>query len=362
MIAMETLPPRQIVKLILLATSAIGDILLSSLALTILSHLLKLAPTTSISLSIIISASLWGYLFFIVETIKKIQVSFSGDILEPDTSAILICNHRSIGDYVLLHALSVVYGMHGRCRFLVWRALYSVPSLYWLFSSLWVAQDWTFDTPEQKEAIFRQLTTSRYWLVLFPETVKFSMDLAYEHIRYCKANGLPVLSHCLYPRFEALVPIMKHILKETEFKLVYDVTFVYRRIDDVDGERAAVTYGLDDKDDSGEGSSEPKLRNSINETQTTNVAVQESRTLAPSLREILLGKPGSWEFHVHVQRISLMQIPTNRRGLEKWLERLWIKKDKFLDAVEKKGMSYKGIGYVYFAGDEIFANDEPEEL
>ncbi|KAK9389751.1 hypothetical protein V1515DRAFT_288202 [Lipomyces mesembrius] len=362
MIAMETLPPRQIVKLILLAASAIGDILLSSLALTILSHLLKLAPTTSISLSIIISASLWGYLFFIVETIKKIQVSFSGDILEPDTSAILICNHRSLGDYVLLHALSVVYGMHGRCRFLIWRALYSVPSLYWLFSSLWVAQDWTFDTPEQKEAIFRQLTTSRYWLVLFPETVKFSMDLAYEHIRYCKANGLPVLSHCLYPRFEAFVPIMKHLLNETEFKLVYDVTFVYRRTDDVDDERAAVSNGLDDQDDSGEGTSEPKVRNTIIETQTTKVAEQESRTLAPSLRDILLGKPGSWEFHVHVQRISLMQIPTNRRGLEKWLERLWIKKDKFLDGVEKKGMSYKGIGYVYFAGDEIFANDEPEEL
>ncbi|KAK9324439.1 hypothetical protein V1517DRAFT_317523 [Lipomyces orientalis] len=352
---METLPPRQIVKSLTLAASAILDILLSSFALAVVNYFVKWAPTTSISLSVIISASLWGYLFYIVETIKKIQISFSGDVLEPDTSAILICNHRSFGDYILLYALSTIYGMRGRCRFLVWRALYSVPSIYWLFSSLWVAQDWTFDTADQKEAIMSQLTTSRYWLVLFPETVKFSLDIAYEHIRYCKANGLPVLSHCLYPRFEAFVPIMKHLLKETEFKLVYDVTFIYRRIDDVLDEPEIVAKAGESKTNSGEGQSEPKVRNNISEVKA---AVGETKTLAPLLRDIILGKSGSWEFHVHVQRISIMQIPTNRRGLEKWLEKLWVKKDKLLDGVDKKGMSYKSLGYVYFAGDEIFASEE----
>ncbi|KAJ8100608.1 hypothetical protein POJ06DRAFT_281596 [Lipomyces tetrasporus] len=354
---METLPPRQIVKSLTLAVSAILDILLSSFTLAVVNYFVKYAPTTSISLSVMISASLWGYLFYIVETIKKIQISFSGDVLEPDTSAILICNHRSYGDYILIYALSTIYGMRGRCRFLVWRALYSVPSIYWLFSSLWVAQDWTFDTADQKEAIMSQLTTSRYWLVLFPETVKFSLDIAYEHIRYCKANGLPVLSHCLYPRFEGFVPIMKHLLKESEFKLVYDVTFIYRRNDDLLDEPATVAKAEESQDNSGEGQSEPKVRNSINEVKA---AVRENKTLAPSLRDIILGKSGSWEFHVHVQRISIMQIPSNRRGLEKWLEKLWVKKDKLLDGVDKKGMSYKSLGYVYFAGDEIFANEEQD--
>ncbi|KAK9368634.1 hypothetical protein V1509DRAFT_622284 [Lipomyces kononenkoae] len=359
---MEAIPPRQIFKSFLLAVSAILDILMSSLALDLLSYFSHVAPNTSISLSVIISASLWGYLFFIVETMKKIQVSFSGDILEPNASAIIICNHRSLSDYVLLHALSAVYGMRGRCRFLVWRALYIVPSIHWLLASLWVSQDWTFDTPEQKESVLRQLTTSRYWVVLFPETVKFSLDIAYEHIRYCKANGLPVLSHCLYPRFEAFVPIMKHFLKGTEFKLVYDATFIYRRIDDVDNERAAVADALEDPNNIRNRTPESTVRNSNDETQATKVAAPEKKSLAPSLLDILLGKSGSWEFHVHVQRIPIMQIPTNRRGLEKWLERLWIKKDKLLDGVERKGMSYKGLGYVYFADDDIFANDEQEQF
>ncbi|KAK9241373.1 hypothetical protein V1525DRAFT_429120 [Lipomyces kononenkoae] len=361
MLAMEAIPPRQIIKSFLLAVSAIVDILMSSLALNFLSYFVLVAPTTSISLSVIISASLWGYLFFIIETIKKVQVSFSGDILEPDASAILICNHRSLSDYVLLHALSTVYRMGGRCRFLVWRALYIVPSIHWLFASLWVSQDWTFDSPEEKDSILHQLTTSRYWVVLFPETVKFSLDIAYEHIRYCKANGLPVLSHCLYPRFEAFVPIMKHLLKSVEFKLVYDVTFIYRRIDDVDNERAAVADALEDPHYLRNGTLEPKVSDSRNEDQTMKVAAPENKSLAPTLQDILLGKSGSWEFHVHVQRIPIMQIPSNRRGLEKWLERLWLKKDKLLDGVERKGMSYKGLGYVYFADDEIFANDEEEE-
>lgn len=70
---------------------------------------------------------------------------------------VCIGNHKSIGDYILLHALSSFYRMSGRLRFLTWHGLFSIPSLKWICSSLWVAQDWTFKSEEDKEHILGSL-------------------------------------------------------------------------------------------------------------------------------------------------------------------------------------------------------------
>ncbi|KAK9454549.1 hypothetical protein V1511DRAFT_471100 [Dipodascopsis uninucleata] len=354
---METIPPKHLAKAVVVDAFAVADILISNIFVHLVQSFTIGYPQWKYTLTAMVAASVWGYLQFIIETVNKFQISFSGDILEPNSSAILVCNHRSYADYILLHALSNIYGMQGRLRFLAWRSVFFIPSLRWLFKSFWVSQDWTFDCQADKEALFQDIFIEPIWLVTFPETIKYSLELNQEHQRYCRANGLPRFLHLLYPRFEAFVPTMKHVQKETDIKLVYDVTFIYRRTHDL---RFSISKKLAMPPPTATSTPTRKVSDAEDQVQgdkDEGPLTKNLSRIALSLRDILFGSHNTWELHVHVRRLSVLQLPTHRRGLEKWLEKTWVRKDKLLDGIERKGMSYKGIGYVYFAGDDIFAED-----
>ncbi|KAK9382130.1 uncharacterized protein V2V93DRAFT_344384 [Kockiozyma suomiensis] len=335
--------------------SAIVDIIFTNLAMLCLQWTDHRWPQLSDTIRTVIVASLWGYFLYIYQTIKKVSISFSGDVLDLQANAILICNHKSIGDYILLHALSSFYRMSGRLRFLTWHGLFSIPSLKWICSSLWVAQDWTFKSEEDKEHILGSLQDGYHWIALFPESVRYSADVAYEHRRFCAFNGLPVFRHCLYPRFEAAVPSIQYLIGRIGINLVYDVTFVYQS---PETGQSSVTNSKSTDFQSQIGKSDPipHSQDSHVPGQPQNASHSESVSsvdVAPSLMDILLGRAESWEFHVHVEKVPIAQVPLESHALERWLEKLWLKKDKLLTGVELKGMSFKGLGFVYYFGDEL---------
>ncbi|KAK9472517.1 uncharacterized protein V1510DRAFT_365272 [Dipodascopsis tothii] len=340
------------VKPLLWLVPAVADLVLSNMLLAVTRVLAPRLPSYADPLTCMVAASFWGYLYFFIETVKRFQVSFSGDPLAPEDSALLICNHRSYADYVLIYALSLYYRMQGRCRFLVWRNLFTLPSLRWLLSSVLIPQNWSFSSETRRDKLFRraQLSDGPTWIVLFPESAKYSLELAYEHIQFCRQNGLPKMTQCLYPRFEAFVPVVQHLQETKTVANVYDLTFVYRRADDAAG-------GVPPKAPSA-ADDQAKVPETLYIQPDEAASVAATYRSAPRLWDVLFGPPQAWELHVHVRRLTVEQLPTSRYGLEKWLEKAWTKKNKLLEGVAKKGMAYKGLGEVYFPNDDIFLLEE----
>ncbi|KAK9477035.1 hypothetical protein V1514DRAFT_321449 [Lipomyces japonicus] len=303
---------KTIFKSVVYGVTIMADIVFSNLLVFVLDKSLAFVIPSD-TMIIIVTASVWGYIHYVFEVVNKMQVSFSGDVLEPGSAAVLVCNKQSLADYVVLQILATTYGMRGRVRFLCWRAVFARPSLAWLAASVWVRQDWTFDFEQLNDKLSKFFKPA-YWLVMFPETVSYETEIWQEQVRYCQSNGLPKLAHLLYPRFEAFftsafVPIMKYVKERSDIKFVYDVTIVYHRAD------------------------------------------EKNQSLGLWDLILMAGNMTEWEINVNVKRIPINEVGPNRRGMERWLEKTWVRKDKLLDGVARKGMAFKGLGYVYFPTD-----------
>ncbi|KAK9447857.1 uncharacterized protein V1518DRAFT_420633 [Limtongia smithiae] len=347
--------PARAVKALVLAVSALFDILLATLALHVLMLLCAVlrfipAPSSVLSmadqLAVLVNACTWGYLLFLIQSIKRTHISFSGDLLDPSASAVLLCNKRCAADYILLAGLADIYCVRGRMRFLAWRSLFAVPCAMWAALSLWVAQDWGFKSDEQLAKVLAPVSgwEGVNWVVTFPETLSFTREIAEEHSRYCRANGLPVLTHCLYPRFEAVVPTLKYLLAHSAIDYVYDVTFIYKRNDQAPHAPLPVATGILTPSARSPGSTPPP---------TLPVPATRSLVSTPSLVTLLLDPADTWELHVHVSRVTAAEVPVSRRGLERFVERMFVGKERLLSGVETHGMAYKGLGYVYYTADEV---------
>ncbi|KAK7206432.1 hypothetical protein BZA70DRAFT_135650 [Myxozyma melibiosi] len=365
-------------KSILLILSALIDVALSNVALVFLKWTETRWPAQSDLLRTAVSASLWGYLLYIVQVIKKVNISFSGDLVSAESSALFICttptfvfrttitdsvslgNHKSTLDYIILYALSSYHGVPGRMRFLNWRSMFSIPSLDWLFASLWVSQNWTLDSEEEKEELFRPLANGLHWTAVFPESIRYTPEVAFEHKRYCVLNGLPVLHHCLYPRFEAFVPILQYLIEQERIECVYSATLFYEKTDQdnepVSSIATSSASAVTAPSTTRRNSPAVHLLDSPGSESTSKIDI------APTLRDVLLGRTDCWNFHMHIEKVAIDQIPTDPHSIERWLERLWVKKDRFLSIIEQKGMSYKGLGFVYYLGDECVVNDSSTQM
>ncbi|KAK9462943.1 uncharacterized protein V1516DRAFT_671567 [Lipomyces oligophaga] len=325
------------VKACLIFASGLLDVAVGLATFRFFRFVSRWFPQLSATGTVMAASSLWGYLLFLVQTVKGCQISFSGDALDPRTSAILICNHRSMADYFLLAALSTFYRVNGYLVIVNWRSVFTVPSLKWLFLSLWVRQDWTL-APEEMQKLFSLFHSGPYWMTIFPEVICFDSDVAFEHRRYCSLNGLTELHYCLYPRFEASVPILSYLMEQATVDYVYDITFFYEKNSSLGTDPKFVSSSALEPSSSSLKSSDPKRTCTI----TT-----------PTLRDILFDKAQTWHLHVHVDRLPVAAIPRDEIALERWLERVWIKKDRLLASVQKKGLSYRGLGFVYYPGDQL---------
>lgn len=122
------------------------------------------------------------------------------------------------------------------------------------------------------------------WVILFPEVNIFTPATSYVQTLQSDRYYLPRLAELLYPRFSGLFNAVTslNISTEVKFTKLYDITIKY-----------------------------------------------ESHV---SLVTIFLGKR---PIHVrlHVKGRSLNRFPQKRAKMEKWLEKVWIEKEKQLHAI-----------------------------
>lgn len=284
--------------LLLVIPWALGLVLMD-LILSLLLPVSYLFPDAVYDASSFVASTIWKWIQLIFY-LNGGEITFSGDELPKNESAIVISNHVSWTDFYMIQALAIKAGMLGRCRWFAKIELRWVPLLGW---GIWamgmpmVSRKWTKDKAEL-DRVFAGITERQWptWLISFSEATRYTPKKAALAREWCLANNHPIPKHLLYPRTKGFVTTVQHLRKAKHIKAVYDMTIAYEH--------------------------DHKFR--------------EAPTIWQSLSlDGISGKRG-FKFHVDVKRIAIKDLPESDAELSRWLETRWVEKGEFLDAKKEE--------------------------
>mmetsp|Transcript_10043 Transcript_10043/g.18107 ORF Transcript_10043/g.18107 Transcript_10043/m.18107 type:complete len:360 (-) Transcript_10043:324-1403(-) len=241
-----------------------------------------------------------GYL----ELFGGLTLDIRGDQFIPNESCLLICNHRSWVDTIIIYSISRQVSSHGALKFLAKKPLLLFPIYgfagYILHVVLFITRSANRAVIELKHA-FESLKTDRipFWMISYLEGTRRTPEKLQQAQEFARERDLPVLRHVLQPRVKGFVNMVTELRSVTP--AVYDITIGY--------------------EDSKDGSGEP----------------------LPSFTSLLLDYCGGKSRVVKVlqRRIPMENVPENENDAKMFVYNLYKEKDELLDDFEKTG-EFKG--------------------
>uniref|UniRef100_U9UGU9 Phospholipid/glycerol acyltransferase domain-containing protein n=1 Tax=Rhizophagus irregularis (strain DAOM 181602 / DAOM 197198 / MUCL 43194) TaxID=747089 RepID=U9UGU9_RHIID len=122
--------------------------------------------------------SMWWVMQYIFEKKHKGNITFSGDKVPPDESAVVISNHRSFTDFYMLHSVAIRRNMLPHVKYFSKDSLKYIPFFgfgMWLMGMIFIKRNWTQDEGQLRK-IFK--TIKRYaapiWVVNFVEGTRLT--------------------------------------------------------------------------------------------------------------------------------------------------------------------------------------------
>eukprot|EP00286_Rhodomonas_abbreviata_P028407 CAMPEP_0181297508 /NCGR_PEP_ID=MMETSP1101-20121128/5277_1 /TAXON_ID=46948 /ORGANISM="Rhodomonas abbreviata, Strain Caron Lab Isolate" /LENGTH=377 /DNA_ID=CAMNT_0023402449 /DNA_START=69 /DNA_END=1199 /DNA_ORIENTATION=- len=217
------------------------------------------------------------------------------------SSKLVISNHQSFTDSVLLYGLAWRNGHIGHMKAIAKKGLMFWPiiGVLWLYSNfIFLSRDFLSDAPN----IQRQLKTlsenakrhsSNFWLMIYPEGTRCRPGSIAKGQEYSKSKGLPVFTHTLVPRVkgcQVMLPAIHDVIDA-----VVDVTIGYK-------ERTA------------------------------------KGKIIPSLESLLFGGGRKYDVHFHIRVIPVAEVPNDEDKIHDWLMKVFDEKNKLLQDFEKTGV------------------------
>lgn len=259
--------------------------------------------STTTILRKILNDAFWQLLLYLINK-RKIKIIISGinlkdvQVQQQLKSSIVISNHKSLFDYMLMYYLKTLVekasGEPVLLSFFNWNLVWQAPGLK-LFRRLWQNdENWEMNVVELEQSLQTLTQTSaNNWIAHFPEVnICTNTNWVIQNLQLDKHN-LPRFEHLLYPRFNNFSNLIKAVRNNptSPLKNLLGLTILYYN----------------------------PVKNIF-----TN----------PTLFEIVTLKQPVFIISVdfHIKHIS--KLPLKARKLDKWLENEWLEKDKILDAMQ----------------------------
>ncbi|ODV78501.1 uncharacterized protein CANTADRAFT_22493 [Suhomyces tanzawaensis NRRL Y-17324] len=238
--------------------------------------------------------------------LNNVHIKVLGDLMNAD-SAIVISNHRSLADHIVIAVLARYSASRSgdspgglnltlpRTNIFSWFLVWTVPKLRLLYNMARCDENWELDSAIGVK-LFRHLQISKYpeWIVVFPE-VNIWTKLAHDiQKQQSEKYYLPMFDGLLYPRFSAFYNLISAINQSpsNKFFKIYDLSIIY---------------------------------------ELNGISKDANGTIwTPSLFEIFCSDSQT-TIRVNVRVRSLTRVPSKRAKLEKYLEKLWLEKDRTLE-------------------------------
>ncbi|KAG2375249.1 hypothetical protein C9374_009872 [Naegleria lovaniensis] len=176
---------------------------------------------------------------FLLEVFADVELEFSGDFIEPGENALMMSNHLSNVDFLILTAIAYRKGMLSFLKYLAKKDLLYIPFLGFpamlLGGQIILNRNWQQDQQHLQESVNSVLKDDiPCYITLFPEGTRLSEKNLKSSIQFSKERQLRELSKVVYPRVKGLRMILQAIKnqkassKHTKgVKWVYDVTLGY---------------------------------------------------------------------------------------------------------------------------------------
>ncbi len=177
--------------------------------------------------------SIWGMWVLMAERQNRIEVRVTGDAILPRENALVLANHQSMTDVLLLLCLGWRARRLGDMKWFVKRVVQYVPGPgvgMWLLDCLFVDRDWLKDKANI-DKLFRKYKAESIplFLVSFLEGTRLTPKKLAAAQAFAKERGQYVPQHTLVPRTKGFVFTATGLRDHLD--AVYDVTIGY------DGER-----------------------------------------------------------------------------------------------------------------------------
>jgi len=171
----------------------------------------------------------WGLCVWVVNRVHQVPIRFSGDELDKDGNGIIISNHQSMADILVIFDLAVRQKRVGDLKWFIKDAIKWFPGVGWgllFLNSVFVKRDWNRDANRISKA-FHGLISSKmpFYMVLFPEGTRIKPSKLAESVKFTNKAGLLPMNHVLFPRTKGFVATIKGLRQD--ISAVYDVTIRY---------------------------------------------------------------------------------------------------------------------------------------
>lgn len=235
-----------------------------------------------------------------LERFSRLSIVLTGDAFYPDEHALVICNHRSWADTLIIYSLARQVRMHGDVKFLAKQSLLLFP----IFGFAGVALDVVIFIKRQSISAGRQMVkvfsslldpqrgNRAYWLINYLEGTRFTKEKQRNALSFARERQLKTLEYVLQPRTKGFIATV-HSLRNNA-KAVYDITIGYQ----------------------------------LDENENMRPTFGQMFFLPPLMDRVV---------HVHQRRIPLEELPTDDEELKKWVYTLYEQKDELLRGFHKNG-------------------------
>ncbi len=166
-----------------------------------------------------------------IQTCKVVNftVELTGDELDPNENALVIANHQSMTDIVILFFLAHKYGRLDDLKWFVKHEFKYVPGPGWglqFLNTIFVKRNWFTDAKLIEESFANILKNSiPCWLVIFPEGTRKTPEKLLKSQSFAERNNFRPMQHLLFPRTKGFRATIRGLGNYLE--AIYDVTITY---------------------------------------------------------------------------------------------------------------------------------------
>lgn len=209
--------------------------------------------------------------------------------------SMLVMNHAYEVDWLFGWMFCDKIGVLGNCKAFAKKVISYIPTIGWSWKfAEFVFLERSFD--KDKEIIKNQLNEifdypDPVWLLLNAEGTRFTKTKHEASVKFAKERGMTILNHHLIPRSKGFTASLEVLKKKCDS--VMDVQLVFDKKDKVE----------------------------------------------PTILSILNGK--KLNGHLYLRRVPIKDIPDNEEEAAKWLQELFVRKDKLQTSFHNTGDYFK---------------------
>ena len=173
----------------------------------------------------------WSYVVWLLQKVYKLRfdIECHPEHIPEGETVVLIANHQSYVDPLVLLTIARRFKAIGDLRFFVKDELKYVPGPGWgmyFIDCIFLKRNWQQDAGNMQK-FFDRYKAKKYptWIHIFPEGTRRTPKKQEATAAYAKEKGREPLEHVLWPRTKGFTATLEGM--GSHIKAVYDLTIIY---------------------------------------------------------------------------------------------------------------------------------------